>query len=67
MATAEEAFHPVEREAIEDLQRQLAAAEQRIQQLQAAVPPSREDVKDAEEYTTIAITALKDAQEKGRG
>jgi len=52
---------------IQELQRQLAAAEQRIQQLQA-LTPFGEDFKmlaqqEAAEYTTIATNALKDAEE----
>ena len=52
---------------IQELQRQLAAAEQRIQQLQA-LTPFGEDFKmlaqqEAAEYTTIATKALKDAEE----
>ena len=52
---------------IQELQRQLAAAQQRIQQLEA-MTPFGEDFKrlaqqEAAEYTTIATNALKDAEE----
>ena len=65
MATAE--MLAAEAIQIQELQRQLAAAEQRIQQLQA-LTPFGEDFKmlaqqEAAEYTTIATNALKDAEE----
>ena len=65
MATAE--MLAAEATQIQELQRQLAAAEQRIQQLQA-LTPFGEDFKmlaqqEAAEYTTIVTNALKDAEE----
>ena len=67
MATAE--MLAAEDIQIQGLQRELAAAEQRIQQLRlGAVILFGEDFKRlaqqvAAEYTTIAIEALKDAEE----
>ena len=65
MATAE--MLAAEATQIQELQRQLAAAEQRIQQLQA-LTPFGEDFKmlaqqEAAEYTTIATKALTKVEE----